>query len=98
METRHHLYECSGPSRLEWRQKFYKSLAKNLVELNTYDPMSELLVRALKAMIEGEDVETIAVPEGLEELAAAQSAIGWRELFKGRLSNRWALSYFSHSP
>ena len=83
---------------MECRQEFYESLAKNLVELNTYDPLRELLVRALKAMIEGEDVETIAVPEGLEELAAAQSAIGWRELFKGRLSNRWALSYFSHSP
>ena len=90
IETRDHLYACSGAQRLEWRQAFYQSLAKNLVELKTYDPLRELLVRALKAMIEGEDVETIVVPEGLEALAAAQSAIGWKELFKGRLSNQWA--------
>ena len=90
VETRHHLYECSGPQRLEWRQRFYQSLAKELGELDTYDPLRELLVRAIKAMVEGEEVATIEVPAGLEDLAAAQSAIGWRELFKGRLSNQWA--------
>ena len=90
IETRYHLYECSGVHRLEWRRSFYQKLAKELSGLNTMDSIRELLVRALKAMIEGEDVESIAVPEGLEELAAAQSAIGWRELFKGRLSNQWA--------
>ena len=57
-----------------------------MVELKTYDPLRELLARALKAMIEEEDVEAIAVPEGLDELEAAQSAVGWRELFKGLLS------------
>ena len=57
---------------LEWRQAFYQSFANNLVEFKTYDPLRESLVRALKAMIEGEDVEAIAVPEGPEALAAAQ--------------------------
>ena len=35
-------------------------------------------------------MEAIAVPEGLEELAAAQSAIGWKELVTGWLSKQWA--------
>ena len=90
VETRQHLYECGGTQRLEWRQTFYKSLAKELGKLDTRMELRELLVTALKAMIEGQDVGSIAIPPGMEELAASQAAIGWRELFKGRFSTKWA--------
>ena len=73
-ETREHLYQCSGPSRLAWRDQF----VNNLVQAD----LTQLLVEGLRSVLEGQAPETIQVPDTAVAAAVfeAQSAIGWHEL------------------
>ena len=91
-ETREHLHQCSGPSRPAWREQFINDLVQALEKQNSAADLKQLLVEGLRSVLEGRDPETIQVPDTAAAAAVfeAQSAIGWHELLKGRLSQAWA--------
>ena len=91
-ETREHLYHCSGPRRMEWRESFYANLGEALDKQNSAADLKSLLIEGIKSVIENRDPSTINVPDtdAAAAIFVAQSAIGWAELFKGRLSKSWA--------
>ena len=91
-ETRVHLYQCSGPRRMEWRTSFRNQLVETLTKQDTAIDLQNLLLEGIFSVIEGRDPDTIQVPETEAAVAVfnSQSKIGWPELFKGRLSKEWA--------
>ncbi len=65
---------------------------------NTALDLRQLLLEGIKSVIEDRAPSTIAVPDTDEAraVAAAQEAIGWTELWKGRLSNEWSKMQQKH--
>ena len=68
----------------------------HLEEDNTRLDVTELLLEGIKSVLEGRAATTIPVPHTLTDLAAAQSAIGWEHVLRGRLSHQWAATQHVH--
>jgi hypothetical protein len=92
-ETRDHILRCLDPPRVEWRRNYWDALAKFHVEYRT----APLLVYVLKSALEEwfqstSDIEVSPVlyPTDVRHLVIQQNAIGWRQLFNGRFSVKWA--------
>ena len=79
-----HVFQC--PSRHEWRKKFLRGLRSKLEELDTELGLSEMVYAGIKGALTGVNP---AFPQELRNVAAAQEAIGWDHLFKGRMSKQW---------
>ena len=74
------------------RQHFQK-------ENNKWDApldLQELLFEGVKSVIEGRDPATIHCAPSVAHIAAAQTAIGWAELFRGRLASDWKSHQSTH--
>ena len=87
-ENQDHLHRC--PSRQQWRTKCLQDMRAKVIEPDTHPGMADLLLAGLRAVLQGDTSDTIEVPQGLEELAAAQEAIGWDQLLKGRITIGWS--------
>ena len=96
LETHDHLYQCPAASRHNWRSTFLYTLRVHLEEDNTRLDVTELLLEGIKSVLEGRAATTIPVPHTLTDLAAAQSAIGWENVLRGRLSHQWAAAQQVH--
>ena len=84
VESCAHVYQC--PSRHDWRKKFFSGLRSKLEDLDTEIGLSELIYAGVKGAVSG---IAPTFPQNLRNLAAAQEAIGWTHLFKGRMSRQW---------
>ena len=96
IETRSHVYQCPATTRAIWRHKFLSNLRKKLETLNTRLDLQELMLEGVKATLEGREAGTIHAPDTVQDLFEAQSAIGWDQLLKGRLSNQWSQMQQAH--
>jgi hypothetical protein len=88
-ETCDHLHKCPAPSREAWRKDTISELKQKLEKLETAQPIMELFLEGMTAVLQDRPIETIRIPPGLEDLAAAQAQIGWSQLLKGRMSVMW---------
>ncbi len=95
-ETAQHLYQCAGPTRVELKNKILQQLRKTMTENDTPEPMMELMLEGLYAVLHNRDLDTIKIPAGMEAIAAAQRAIGWEHLLRGRLTKLWAQTQQQH--
>jgi len=84
LETCSHVYRC--PERGEWRKKFMSGLRKKLNSLDTDLGLMEMVLAGIKSALTR---QPFSVSQDLRNLAAAQEAIGWTNLFKGRISKQW---------
>jgi hypothetical protein len=91
VESYAHVYQC--PSRQEWRKKFLVGLRKKLRALNTELGLSELIYAGAKSAVTG---VAPRFSSELRTIAAAQEAIGWTHLFKGRISKQWIARQRTH--
>ena len=96
LEDRHHLYQCNAPSRLDWRKKFLHRLHTKMDKLDTAPDLQELLLEGVKSLLEGRPSKSIHCPPTALPVAEAQSAIGWKEVLKGRLSREWSKAQQRH--
>ena len=84
LETSSHVYRC--PARSDWRKKFMCGLRKKLDSLGTEIGWMEMMLARVKGALTRQPFRQ---PQDLRNLAAAQEAIGWTHLFKGRISKQW---------
>jgi hypothetical protein len=89
MEDRDHFWNCLAASRQKWRQQCYSTMLKTLQRNNTALPLQELLLEALKALLDNRPLHTIRVPSSMTEVAASQQAICWYHILKGCFSKQW---------
>ena len=89
LETQEHLHRC--PSRHQWRTKCLQDIRTKLIKLDTHPEMVDLFSAGLAAVLQGETSDTIQVPQGMEEIAEAQAAIGWDQILKGRIAMGWSV-------
>ena len=97
-ETAIHLLEC--PERKQWRKACMQALQQHFTKDNgkwtTSLEVQELLLEGIKAVIEGRDPDTIHHSPSVAHIAAAQQAIGWEQLFSGRLASAWQESHSNY--
>jgi hypothetical protein len=89
VEDRDHLWHCPAASRSTWRRKCYSALLKTLNDLDTAPAIQELLLVALKTLLDNRLVTTIRMEPGVAHIGRAQANIGWHHILKGRLSKKW---------
>jgi hypothetical protein len=64
-------------------------MMKVLTDNNTAVPLQELLLEALKVLLDGRSVANIPVDPAVAHVAEAQAAIGWEQILKGRFVKQW---------
>lgn len=88
-EDRDHIIRCSHPSRVRWRTACIRAIRE--ATLTTTQPdLRTILTDGLTAWFQGNDIDPAVYPAKFAKLIRQQSAIGWRQLFNGRMSSEWA--------
>jgi hypothetical protein len=97
VETSQHLHQCNSPSRVKLKREIIQRLRQTMSDMNTRIDLMELLLEGLQSIFDSRDSDTINIPNSVAEVAAAQDAIGWEHLLRGRLSKSWAIAQQSHT-
>jgi len=93
-ESPEHLMLC--PNRDQWRKDCMKALRDFFKDWDTPLDAQELLLEGIKSVLEGRTADTIPIADSVAHIALTQEAIGWEELFRGRLSKSWKLHQTAH--
>ena len=93
-EDWHHLMVC--PGRHEWRVQCQKKVREKLEEWDTSFDLIELLLAGIKALFNGEVLSPTDYSGTVASLAAQQEAIGWNQLFCGRIATAWGQHQHKH--
>ena len=88
VEDQHHLIHC--PKRKDQRELWYKAIKQHTDDKKTPLPLQELLLQALRAILDQQSTDEIVGDQYTSEIAAAQKLIGWDQILKGRFSKKWA--------
>jgi hypothetical protein len=88
-ETDDHILQCNAPARRAWRSDLLKTLLK---PLNAFvDPVLLDIFREGLLRFFGDDhLDPTIYPPRYQRLLKQQSAIGWNNLLRGKLSEDWA--------
>ena len=89
VEDRDHILRCPHEWRARWREKFLSGLAEQSTKLETAPSLEDSLVEGIARWFEGAEW----TPEDLVEatdVEKAQCALGWRQIFNGRMTKGWA--------
>ena len=92
-EDTDHLIACTHKMREEEWAKCITGLEKQCRDSKTNDSLCSFLIAAVKASRFGKEPEFDQQNSTLVRLAAAQKAIGWKQLIFGRWSQQWGLAY-----
>jgi len=92
LETRLHLFYCNNPTRKKWRDNFCTALHKYMDDNNTAMPIQHFVRVVLKALCFAPAGYDQRIPDDpmYQDLKDNQSAIGWREILKGRLTKTFS--------
>ena len=88
-ESCEHLLECEHPSRDQIWDQLNSDLGKFHKKHKTDPVLKEILSKNKLAIRFDTRPEDQDVPEDYEQLYSTQSAIGWRQLFYGRVTIDW---------
>jgi hypothetical protein len=64
-------------------------MLKTLSDLNTAPKLQELLLEAIKVLLDGRSMMTIRSDPAVAHVFLAQREIGWHQILKGRFSQEW---------
>jgi len=92
VEDRDHVLRCPHPRRAEWRDQFLAAIAVKGVSLRSDPRLIQILTQGTQWWLQGnnEGYDVTAVPVKYQRLVVEQNAIGWRQVFSGRMSGEWA--------
>jgi hypothetical protein len=98
-ETIDHLIRCTAPAVVAWRSQLLHDLRHLcLDQWNTRYGLVEVLCMCIDHWFQSGDlqVDPQQFPLALQPLVQSQNAIGWRQMFRGRMSTVWADLQQSH--
>ena len=88
-EDRDHILRCSHPERAKWRRQFLQSTRKQCETLRTDPNLQNILIDGLEQWFRESHIDPSKYPPQFQLLIRQQTAIGWRQIFSGRMSNEW---------
>ena len=96
VEDRSHLMTCPATSQAKWRTECISNIRKEIDKHNTAHPIKELLLEGLNTVLNNQSANNIQVNPEVADVAAAQAAIGWNQILKGRFSKLWVMTQDRH--
>jgi hypothetical protein len=93
-EDRDHVLRC--PASAPWRQRLLQNLRKRCDMLHTHPSLRDLLLTGIETWLDDDTIDLPTFPRRYHSLIQSQNAIGWRQLFNGRLSNKWSTMQDTH--
>jgi hypothetical protein len=88
-ETQEHMLRCPCTKRADWRIKFLTAITKILEDYHTSHQLQELMMEGFRYNIGLQETMNTNIPPNMATIAAAQEAIGWTHMMKGRLATAW---------
>jgi hypothetical protein len=85
-----HLLRCSHPDRKPWRHRLYKALRVTCERYHTRPYLVDILLNGIDAWINSSPFDKTKYPIIYHRLIDEQSALGWRQIFQGRMTMEWA--------
>ena len=82
-ETEEHLYQCTAPSRIEWRAQCLKQIRTTMDAKDTPVPVMELLLEGIKSVFDNRQPDSIQYDQSVHHIKIAQDSIGWSHVLKG---------------
>ena len=97
-ETQQHFFQCSHTTRLEWRGTFNTAFHETMTKHHTHPGLLALAQEGMNAFMESRPISLQHVPDfpGRQLLIEEQSAIGWENFIRGRVSKRWLKIQIKH--
>jgi hypothetical protein len=92
VEDRDHVLRCPHSSRARWRDQFLAAIEVKGVKLRSDPQLLNILTQGLHWWLQGNEdgYNGENIPEKYKRLVRQQNAIGWRQVFNGRMSKEWA--------
>eukprot|EP00980_Cylindrotheca_fusiformis_P007182 scaffold1514_cov118-Cylindrotheca_fusiformis.AAC.2 len=93
-ETNDHLCQCSATSVRIWRSKLISDLEILLQKQEVQLDLGTVMISGIMSVFASTDEEVTLnsseYPRKLHTLIEEQNLIGWRQMFRGRVSREWA--------
>ena len=83
------MLRCKGGSRQKWRIKTIDELRKRMKKIDTKFGVENTMCSAISEWFETGKVLVEEYPEEYHDAIRSQEAIGWRQVFNGRISKVW---------
>jgi hypothetical protein len=90
VEDLNHLLRCSHSDRKPWRHKLFKSLRATCENHHTRPYLVDILLNGIDAWFNDIPLNKLDYPRTFHKLIAEQTALGWRQIFQGRMSLEWS--------
>ena len=100
-EDFHHVLKCNHPSRVKWRNDLLDSLTKTCHSLKTDPILVEILLEGITSWLHDTPFLHGNFHTEYQDLSVEQAAIGWSQIFQGRITKRWATTqqwYYNGFP
>ena len=88
-EDRDHIIRCPHPDRAKWRWTFLQSTRAKCTTLQTDPHLQSILLDGLENWLNESHIDASLYPQRFHLLIQQQTAIGWRQIFNGRMSTEW---------
>ena len=97
-ETIDHVIRCSHEDAVQWRSNLLNSLRNTCIEtLNTRFALIDVLIDGISIWFRGTTaLDPTRYPPELETLIRDQNAIGWNQIFRGRMALQWSTLQQEH--
>jgi hypothetical protein len=88
-ETQDHMLRSPCINRQVWRESLFKAILDVLEEYQTPKEVTQLMFEGIHYSIGQQDTMSQNFPPIVAAIASTQIAIGWNQVIKGRLVNKW---------
>ena len=80
---------CPGTTQQQWRIKTIQALRKRMQQMDTKYELENTLTSAISEWFETGNVSLRKYPAKFHDAIWSQVAIGWRQIFNGKISRHW---------
>ena len=92
-ETQEHMLRCNDSSRLNLRRTLVKNLSIEMKKKQTRHALIDHVCSVTTEWLDTGAVQVDKYPEPIQPTLYSQAKIGWYNMFRGRLSNKWLQQY-----
>ena len=90
-EPENHVFRCSAPDRQTHRREVFATFEIALRKIRTSPPLHNFILHALHRWVLTGRNDFQTTTKAFRALTISQAAIGWDQMFRGRITTRFAL-------
>ena len=94
-ELQEHMLLCNDPLRKKLRRTLVKNLHIEMKKRRTGHALIDHLCSVATEWLDTREVQMEKYPSQIQSTLSSQAKIGWYNIFRGRLSNKWLQRYDS---